>query len=88
MKETGVHVVLVIDNTSRHIFVGIKTKLLLPRVKHAQQSLSLAIPISFMEGELLTHTSNTLWGIHTEDHLACNGSMFLLFLQSVVYRTL
>jgi hypothetical protein len=86
MREKGVHVVLAIDNTSRQVFVGITTKLeqgciklLLPYVKHAQQSPSLAIPIFFMEGELLTRAANTRWSIYAEDHLACNGLMVLLF---------
>jgi hypothetical protein len=70
MREKGVHVVLAIDNTSRQVFVGITTKLeqgcvklLLPHVKHAQQSPSLAIPVFFMEGELFTHADNTRWSI-------------------------
>jgi hypothetical protein len=65
MRKKGLHVVLAIDNTSRQIFVGITTnleqdciKLLLPHVKHAQQSPSLAIPF-LKEGELLTHAANT-----------------------------
>jgi hypothetical protein len=76
MREKGVHVVLAIDNTSRQVFVGITkleqgcVKLLLPYVKHAQQSPSLAIPICFMEGELLTRAANTRWSIYAEDHLA------------------
>jgi hypothetical protein len=91
MREKGVHVVLAIDNTSRQVFAGITTKLeqgciklLLPHVKHALQSPSLAIPIFFMEGELLTHAANTRWSIYAEDHLACNGLMFLSFYQGLL----
>jgi hypothetical protein len=84
-QEIGVHAVIGIGNTSRHIFAGIATtleqgciKLLLPHVKHAQQSPSLAIPICFLEGEPLTRAANTHLSIYAEDRLACNGLMFLL----------
>jgi hypothetical protein len=57
MRANGVNIVLAIDNTSRQVFSGATKKLeqgcikiVLPFVKSAQQSPSLAIPIFFFEG--------------------------------------
>jgi hypothetical protein len=57
MKNSGVDIVLAIDNTTRTMFDDWVAKLeqaaikiLLPGIDNAQQSPALAIPIFFMEG--------------------------------------
>jgi hypothetical protein len=73
MRKNGVHIVLAVDNTSRQVFSGCTLKLeqgcvkiVLPLVKSAQQSPSMAIPIFFFEGML-----------HRSQLVMCCGSPLL-----------